>query len=99
MLLCWSDDSGPISSKKKNRDNGICFRFRMFNDYILNWFLPKNSKKKKRVRLYILAYLGDSLEKYTTSHITIGNGTCISRWGHLIHIKSAQNDIPSCQRL
>ena len=40
--------------------------------------------------------LGDSPEKYTISHITRGNGTYTSRWGHLIDIKKVYLLIPSC---
>ena len=51
----------------------------------------------KKARLYIFACLGDSPEKYTTSHITRGNGIYTSRWGHLIDIKSVQDVVPSCK--
>ena len=51
---------------------------------------------KKKVRIYVYVCLGDSPEKYTISHITRGNGTYTSRWGHLIDIRNVYLLIPSC---
>ena len=39
------------------------------------------------MRIHVYACFGDSPEKSTISHITRGNGTYTSRWGHLIDIK------------
>ena len=53
---------------------------------------------KKKVRIYVYVCLGDSPEKYSISHITRGNGTYTSRWGHLIDIKNVYLLIPSCHQ-
>ena len=97
-----SENTFTLSMGKKGDDHRIiedefAADLEKFNNNNLRWFVPKNSTKKKRVRLYIFACLGDSPEKYTTSHITRGNGIYTSRWGHLIDIKSVQDVIPSCK--
>ena len=97
-----SENTFTLSMGKKGEDHQIvedqfASDLEKFNNNNLNWYLPKNSTKKKKVRLYVFACLGDSPEKYTVSHITRGNGTYTSRWGHLIDIKSVQDVIPSCK--
>ena len=98
-----SENTFVLSLGKKGDDHRIiedelASDIEKFNNDNTKWFFPRNCSKKKRVRIHVYACLGDSPEKYTISHITRGNGTYTSRWGHLIDIKRVHLHIPSCCR-
>ena len=96
-----SENTFVLSIGKKGDDHCIiedklASDIEKFNSDNKKWSITRNSSKKKRVRIYVYVCLGDSPEKYTISHITRGNGTYTSRWGHLIDIWNIYFSIPSC---